>query len=603
MSRLRSLRPIPAVGCLFAVMLTWGSLTVPGNVLRAEPPATQKSDNRSSTPIAQAAAAGEFALAKSLPGADQEALAGLAVRQSMLGETAAAIATLRQIDSPSWRREVIDRTRQAARGQWGGDDGQGLAVEAPIGKQADLAGGSSFADFSSLMNLIETTVAPDTWEALGGNSTMAPYPQGVFVDLEGTVTSVQSASDGGETLAKLAHDLTTDTDGGATDWREPSDMRCVSLRRLRDEIAARRITGLPLGDDLTNLAGLSEVQYLVFDDQDVVLAGPVGGIVNDRGWLTDRSSGRTTLRVDFLARCLAAAQAQAAFGCTIDPTPDGMRSAAEVAAQIRAGTIPIGAAAERLKSALGGQRIEVFGAAGDTPVALLMVEADRLMKQLALGQRPMPDGVGNYLQMVDALIDQGPPDGLLLRLWFKAEPQALRADAKRKVFELSGRGVSLSGENQLALRDGSRGAVTVDPRSQRFVEEFNQHWNAIRDDYPVFAALESLYRLAAVAQTIQQHGHPDSHGRLAAALAIEDDSMDYSLVAPKQVDSIATMHTVRQGKQRHHILLASGGVAVDVARMVSKQVEVYPTLSAQQGLASRAPRAVNRWWWDARSAP
>ncbi len=47
-------------------------------------------------------------------------------------------------------------------------------------------GGGSFADFDSLMNLIETTVVPDTWEALGGNSTMAPYPQNLSLIISTT---------------------------------------------------------------------------------------------------------------------------------------------------------------------------------------------------------------------------------------------------------------------------------------------------------------------------------------------------------------------------------------------------------------------------------
>lgn len=47
-------------------------------------------------------------------------------------------------------------------------------------------GGGSFADFDSLMTLIETTVVPDTWEALGGNSTMAPYPQNLSLIISTT---------------------------------------------------------------------------------------------------------------------------------------------------------------------------------------------------------------------------------------------------------------------------------------------------------------------------------------------------------------------------------------------------------------------------------
>ncbi|WP_237607560.1 type II secretion system protein GspD [Roseimaritima sediminicola] len=47
----------------------------------------------------------------------------------------------------------------------------------PTGQMRGAAGGGSLADFSSIMQLIETTIAPETWEALGGPSTMAPYAQ------------------------------------------------------------------------------------------------------------------------------------------------------------------------------------------------------------------------------------------------------------------------------------------------------------------------------------------------------------------------------------------------------------------------------------------
>ncbi|MCO8120836.1 general secretion pathway protein GspD [Stieleria sp. TO1_6] len=71
-----------------------------------------------------------------------------------------------------------------------------LGQYAPMGGQGGFGpqgqaggmggGGSSFADFDSLMNLIETTVVPDTWEALGGNSTMAPYPQNLSLIISTT---------------------------------------------------------------------------------------------------------------------------------------------------------------------------------------------------------------------------------------------------------------------------------------------------------------------------------------------------------------------------------------------------------------------------------
>ncbi|MCA9137147.1 MAG: hypothetical protein KDB00_10320 [Planctomycetales bacterium] len=48
----------------------------------------------------------------------------------------------------------------------------------PAWQIASLGPGTSesYADFESLINIIQTTIVPDTWEALGGNSTFAPAP-------------------------------------------------------------------------------------------------------------------------------------------------------------------------------------------------------------------------------------------------------------------------------------------------------------------------------------------------------------------------------------------------------------------------------------------
>ncbi len=47
-------------------------------------------------------------------------------------------------------------------------------------------GGGAFADFDSLIELIETTVAPETWEALGGPSNMQPYAQNLSLVISTT---------------------------------------------------------------------------------------------------------------------------------------------------------------------------------------------------------------------------------------------------------------------------------------------------------------------------------------------------------------------------------------------------------------------------------
>ena len=65
------------------------------------------------------------------------------------------------------------------------------------------AGGGSFADFQSLMDLIQTTIVPDTWEALGGPSSMSPYPQNLSLVISTTSEVHDQIADLLESLRRL----------------------------------------------------------------------------------------------------------------------------------------------------------------------------------------------------------------------------------------------------------------------------------------------------------------------------------------------------------------------------------------------------------------
>ena len=142
-------------------------------------------------------AAGEFSSATGrglhLPVNQRDfVLAQVAGAQGSVGETSAANSTIRGIES-SFRRD--DAIAEAGGG----------------------AGGGSFADFQSLMDLIQTTIVPDTWEALGGPSSMSPYPQGVYVDPAGTVLECASlpVDDGLAELKTLLGDAAGNLDSAA----------------------------------------------------------------------------------------------------------------------------------------------------------------------------------------------------------------------------------------------------------------------------------------------------------------------------------------------------------------------------------------------------
>ncbi len=524
-------------------------------------------------------AAGEFAAAlravdQISPAERDPVLAQIASAQSTAGETVAAGGTLRGVESASSREQMINGAR----------------------------GGGAFADFQSLIDLIQTTVVPDTWEVLGGPSTMAPYPQGVYVDAAGTVRECEvfAPTTSVDDLKALLSGSDDKSAQSPLAWRNASPMRCVSLRRLADEWTQHRLRGEPLPESMTHLAGLSRIQFLFLDGDDIVLAGPVGGIDTIQGWHRDRSSGLSTIRFDALMTCLRSAIDGQPFGCTIDPTTEGLVRAASVAASVRADRIPIGKAANEMVAALGMQRVEVFGTAGDTPLGYLMVEADRHMKQLALGIHPMPRGAMNYLDVIDATIDQGPPDELLLRLWFTSSPRSVRTDANRKVFELAGTPIRLSGQNELAMATGQRGNVTHDFRTDLFVDDFNKNWNAIRTKYPLYGALESIYQAASVAELLRRHVVAPSQQSLVSLLAGGGSESSSWMPTPRQVESITKLHSIRKGNRRYHVLLASGGVAIDSRQTLVSKMTEYPSLGSINNPGDEKPRVIQHWWWDAR---
>ncbi len=526
-------------------------------------------------------AAGEFSAAiadaRTLPADDQSpVLAQIAGAQAYSGESSAASETIRSITSPGVRQETIE------------------GIRAP--------GGASFANFDSLIELIQTTVVPDTWDLLGGPSTMQEYAQGVYVDAEGTVKVCETAplSDSAENLKSMLFAGNHSPKNEEQQWRAPSELRCVSLRRLIDESNHRRISGTMPSESMLYLAGLSDVRFLFIDQQndDIVIAGPVGGIETINGVARDRASMRGTLRLDFLMTCLSAMISRTPFGCTIDPTREGLAGAASVAADVQADKLPIGKAAEALTVAIGMQRVEVFGTAGDTPIGYLMVEADRHMKELALGVHPMPRGAMNYLDVIEAAIDRGSPDGLLLRLWFTASPRSVRADQERSIFEIAGTPIRLSGQNERAMADGARGNLTEDFRTDMFVADFNQHFHDIRGKYPVYGSLEAIYQTASVAELLRRFAKSPGHQTLIHELANNSSTSETWMRTPTQVESIAVLHKIRHGRTVHNVLIASGGVAVNGEKTLVAKVTDYPSLRSMSNVPASRPQVIQNWWWD-----
>jgi hypothetical protein len=538
----------------------------------------------------------------------------VALTLACLGVTSSSIAAPPQTNndptSSSVQRTIHSSTGDATSG--GSTTGGSTTGGSTTGDAA--AGGAAFADFDSLMQLIQSTIAPDSWEELGGSGTMAPYPQGIFVDAQGIVRDCEIvASD--NALSSLKADLWPTKNPSPIDpklsndsidwrsvrapddWRRPSLRRVVSLGRLFEQVSARLNTGVALDQSMLNLAGLSQIEHIVLVDHDVWIVGSIGGIEDHQGWWVDLKTRRVPMQLDYLSGTCSSVRSRQSFGCTIDPTQKGLAAAAGIASEVKSDRLPIGLAADRMSQALGLQKVHVFGIAGDSPLAYRMVHADRHMKELALGIHPMPEGVPSYLDQITRHISAGAPTDLLLRLWFTSKPISVRSDSARTMFSISGRPVRLSCENQIAGPDGTRGAVTRDVRSQDFVEAFNENWSSIANQYPVYGSIESLFTSASLSAILDQFGGEDGK-RMVDAYANLHLHEQVILQVPRQIESIAVLHNARKGNKRHHVLIASGGVSVDPKHLIRAEPEIYPSLATDRVASDLQPKVIQKWWWD-----
>ena len=108
--------------------------------------------------------AGEFAPATRTAaamrrGPDRDsALARLSAAQAGAGATNSAYVTASQVDDDSLRANTLARTKQTAAGRFGG----------------------SQADFDSLIDLITSTIEPNSWDTAGGPGSVQSFEGGVY---------------------------------------------------------------------------------------------------------------------------------------------------------------------------------------------------------------------------------------------------------------------------------------------------------------------------------------------------------------------------------------------------------------------------------------
>ena len=464
-------------------------------------------------------------------------------------------------------------------------------------------GGAALADFDSLIDLITSTIAPDSWDEVGGPGAIESFPGGVYVDASGLLKRVNSeGADPSLTGLRAA----AASVGGNHEVRRASPLRKVSLTRLEQHVQMLWALGRRPDQTMKHLAGLQEVKYVLFypETRDIVIAGPAGDWrANPEGRATSVANGRPVLQLDDLVVVLRNSfDGDGRFGCSINPVEENL--AAVQAFSRESAKSPIKPSQrdvwlKDLRDRLGKQEISVFGVNPQTRAARTLVEADYHMKLVGLGLQEGTPGVVSYLDSIKIGPDGAPPAMDVLRWWFTLNFDHVKTTRARDAFQLHGPGVKVLSENEMLTERGKRVHTgTSDELNQQFAHSFTANFPALAEKYPVYAELRNVFDLAMVAAIIRSE---DLAGRIDwhADHWRNRDRFEVELgEAPRHVESVINHRVINR---RHIVVAVSGGVSVDANKLVSTdhfKVDNYGLM--QSSRAGSTPKLPPRdaWWWD-----
>ncbi|HAY81119.1 MAG TPA: hypothetical protein DCY79_15040 [Planctomycetaceae bacterium] len=530
-------------------------------------------------------AAGEFGLAAQIaenagPEKRDALLARVAAAQRNFGAPGASFSTLRSIQDDRTRLGAVDAFRNGP-----------------------ARGGAAQADFDSLIELITSTIAPQSWDEVGGAGAIDGFDGGVYVDSAGVMRRMKFAPATNRLLTARSQSQQTQQNNDA---RRESRLRKVSLNRLERELQLLELQGKAPTETMRNLAGLQQIQYVFVypDTGDVVIAGPASDWIADQeGRQVGVKSGKPVLQLDdFVVLLRNAYEEKGRFGCSITPTQAGLARTQKFLAESSQKAIRPSQRDEWLdnfRATLGKQDIVVYGVDPKTRVGKVLVEADYRMKLVGMGLEEGTLGVVSYLDSVTPGPDGSLPDMNVLRWWFTLNYKAIQASKSRDAYALQGQGVKVLSENEMLTERGERkhtGKSSV--LNLQFANSFTKHFPALAAKYPVYAELRNIFDLALVAALIRAEDIPNRVNWHPSHLLDKQRYRPAVGVAPTRVESIVNYRVI---DKKHFIAGVSGGVTVDTSQLVNRGAIAesdYGLLKAERQAGTQVKLSDDAWWWD-----
>ncbi|MBT6055594.1 MAG: DUF1598 domain-containing protein [Planctomycetaceae bacterium] len=387
--------------------------------------------------------------------------------------------------------------------------------------------------------------------------------------------------------------------------RRHSKLRKIALGRLEANLTNALESGNELPDEITNLAGLTQIRYVFVypatSDKpgEIVLAGPAEPWVEDSfGRSIGIKSEAPTVQLEDLVAALRVfppgQPSDTLVGCSIDPTQEGLASMQAYLQRI--GTVnpqgTEGGIVRGLREALGPQTVTVQGVSPHTHFAQVLVEADYRMKLIGIGLEKPPVRMSTWIDLTSA---GSVAKNALQRWFFTPNYECLKVSEDDLAIELVGDGVKLIGADEMVLPNGRRISSQQPSRASKlFTQAFTLKYPEIARQHPVYAQLKTLIDLAVVAAYLQEHGAYESTEWSASSLLDEGVYPIERFVAPQKID--CAVNAVRRGSR---LLTPIGGGVVIMPResfaRENLQIDETGTLYEQHN-SLKIP--VDSWYWD-----
>lgn len=390
-------------------------------------------------------------------------------------------------------------------------------------------------------------------------------PAGVYIDANG----VLQARETGQVLKPAKGK-----------GRRPDSYLYISLPRLLEEVQRRVTAGEPITDELRYFGGIVRLQHVFAfpEEKDLVIGGPAESFyqVPDARPVGEQT-GSPLLCLDDFATCLRAiGNGRGIFGCTIELPSDAQQRIAKVAPQI--GVISNASQLRRAQTlyaqAVGPQTVRLFGISSDNYVARACVEADFIMKRLALGLQPSP--VRGVSKQKLALNVRHPTPS---RFWFTAYYEPLLVSQDGNSYEIRGQALKVKASGSPTDDD-----VNAPAGARRFAEQLTDHFEEMSRYFPQFVEMRNAMDLSVLAALILQDG-------LARRCNVNLEWLrsDYpvpKVELPQQVETVVVASGTA-GK----VQLVLGGVAIAPITVIEDERDTAPTFS----LPARRPE--NGQWF------